>query len=268
MSYSEFAENTQIIIRGAGDLASCVAIKLHRCGFSVIMLDLAEPTVIRRTVSFAQAMFDGSAVVEGVKAVKTDIDNVKPFENKYIQVVADPEGKLIETLKPQILIDAILAKKNLGTTKDMAPFVVALGPGFTAGQDCDAVIETQRGHKLGSIIYSGSAIPNTGIPGLIGGYGKERVMHSPCSGTFKAVKKIGDLVQAGEAVAFVNDKPVITTISGKIRGMLHDGLVIPEGFKVADVDPRGEEIDHNLCSDKARAIAGGVLEAVLAYSAR
>lgn len=255
---------TLVIMRGAGDLATGVASRLHHAGFPIIMLDIPQPTVIRTTVSFAPALFTDSCTVEGIEAIKCD------FENAYetalsgkIAVVADPEGKLISVLKPRILIDAILAKRNLGTSIDMAPCVIALGPGFTAGKDCHAVIETKRGHRLGSIIYSGSAIPNTGIPGIIGGYGKERVMHSPTSGVFHAVSKIGDLVEAGQTIAYVDETPVITTIAGKVRGMLTSGLVVPEHFKVADVDPRGAETDHTTISDKARAIGGGVLEAVM-----
>lgn len=265
MKFTEFAEKTQIIIRGAGDLATGVAVKLFNCGFPIIMLESEKPTVIRRTVSFAEAMFSGRTVVEGIEAVKTDIDKVQQNCTDKIQVVADTDGILIPKLKPQIVIDAIIAKKNLGTRIDMAPFVVALGPGFCAGTDCHAVIETQRGHKLGTIIYKGSAAPNTGIPGLVAGYGIERVMHSPCAGTFKAVNEIGDIVKAGDTVAYVDKQPVVAKISGKVRGLLHDGLVVPEHFKVADIDPRGEEIDHSLCSDKARTIAGGVLEAILCF---
>ena len=253
-----------IIIRGAGDLATGTAIKLHNAGFPLIMLDIEKPTVIRRTVSFAQALFDGKAVVEGVCAVCCSFENALENARKgLVAVVADPEGKTIEKLRPDVVVDAIIAKKNLGTNKSMAPFTVALGPGFVAGKDVDAVIETKRGHTLGKIITEGSAIANTGIPGIIGGYGKERVMHSPCEGVFRGCRTIGDIVQAGDIIGYVGDTPVKTEIAGKLRGLLSDGLYVPEHFKLADVDPRGEQTDHTTCSDKARTIAGGVLEAVM-----
>lgn len=253
-----------IIIRGAGDLATGTAVRLHNAGFPLIMLDIEKPTVIRRTVSFAQAMFSGQAEVEGVKAVLCSPDNALETAKKgIVAVVADPEGRLIEKLRPDVVVDAIIAKKNLGTNRSMAPFTIALGPGFTAGKDVDVVIETMRGHTLGKIITEGSAIANTGVPGIIGGYGKERVIHSPCSGVFCAVRQIGDIVGEGETIGYVDETPVKTVISGKLRGVLSDNLHVPAGFKLADVDPRGEKTDHTTVSDKARAIAGGVLEAVM-----
>ena len=253
-----------IIIRGAGDLATGTAIKLHNAGFPLIMLDIEKPTVIRRTVSFAQALFDGETEVEGVRAVRcTASDALEKARRGLVAVVADPKGLLIEKLHPDVVVDAIIAKKNLGTNRAMAPFTVALGPGFSAGVDVDVVIETKRGHTLGKIIREGSAIPNTGIPGVIGGYGKERVMHSSCEGVFKSCRTIGDIVQAGDTIGYVGETPVKTEISGKLRGILSDGLYVPVHFKLADVDPRGEQTDHTTCSDKARTIAGGVLEAVM-----
>ena len=161
-----------------------------------------------------------------------------------------------------MVVDAIIAKKNLGTRVGMAPFVVALGPGFTAGVDADVVIETMRGHKLGRLIYEGRAMENTGTPGLIGGKGKERVIHSSRAGVFKGNREIGDIVEEGDIVAYVDDEPQFTTISGRLRGLLHDGLYVQEHFKIADVDPRGEETDHTTVSDKARALGGAVLEAI------
>ena len=255
-----------VVIRGAGDLATGTALRLHNSGFPVIMLDIEKPTVIRRTVSFAQALFSGQTEIEGVKALHCTLENAEnTARSGIIAVVADPGATILDKVKPAVLIDAIIAKKNLGTNRDMAPFTIALGPGFEAGKDVDVVIETKRGHTLGKVIREGCAIPNTGIPGVIGGYGKERVMHSPCSGTFHSFCKIGDIVQAGQAVGEVDGKPVITEISGKLRGLLSDGLYVPEHFKLADVDPRGEEVDHTTVSDKARAIAGGVLEAVMSH---
>jgi len=253
-----------IIIRGAGDLATGTALRLHNCGFPVIMLDIERPTVIRRTVSFAQALFSGETEIEGVKALRCTLENAETTARSgIIAVVADPGAKILDTVKPAVLIDAIIAKKNLGTNRNMAPFTVALGPGFEAGKDVDAVIETKRGHTLGSVIREGSAVPNTGIPGVIGGYGKERVMHSPCSGVFHSDLEIGALVEAGQTIGTVDGVPVITEIAGKLRGLLSNGLHVPELFKLADVDPRGASVDHTTVSDKARAIAGGVLEAVM-----
>ena len=253
-----------IIIRGAGDLATGTALRLHNAGFPLIMLDIEKPTVIRRTVSFAQALFSGETIVDGVHAVRCSMDDALGVAmSGKVAVVADPEGVLIGKLHPQVVVDAILAKKNLGTTRAMAPFTVALGPGFTAGKDVDVVIETKRGHTLGKIIREGSAIPNTGIPGIIGGYGKERVMHSPCAGVFVSCHRIGDLVSAGEVIGYVDSTPVTTEIAGKLRGILSDNRYVPEHFKLADVDPRGKDADHTTCSDMALAIGGGVLEAVM-----
>ena len=264
--YADGIFNNPIIIRGAGDLATAVAIRLHNSGFRVVCLEVAKPTVIRRTVSFAQAVFEGQACVEGVSARLVSIDDIdKAFSEDAIPVIADPSGESIRTLRPAVLIDAIIAKKNLGTSKDMAPFTVALGPGFVAGEDVDCVIETARGHNLARLIYSGSAAPNTGIPGNIEGFTSERVIYSPCSGTFHAVRKIGDIVVKGDVIAKVGDMPVPASIDGMIRGLLHDGLDVPEHFKIADIDPRGSRADYRTCSDKARALGGAVLEAVMNY---
>ena len=266
-----FWRDRLVVIRGAGDLATAVGIRLHKAGFSVIHLEVAQPTVIRSTVSFATAMFDGVTQVEDVTARKCEISEaLQVLDSGEVPVLVDPECKILDTLNPVALVDAILAKKNLGTNKSMAPFTVALGPGFEAGKDVDVVIETQRGHRLGVLIREGFAAPNTGIPGIIGGYGAERVMHTTASGIYRPIAKIGDLVKANQIVAYVDTEdgqnvPVITTIAGKVRGMLHAGLYVPEGFKVADVDPRGEATDHLTCSDKARAISGSVLEAIMSY---
>lgn len=266
-----------VVVRGAGDLATAVGIRLHNSGFDVVHLEVERPTVIRRTVSFASAMFDGIACVEGVVARKCDpSDILRVIDDGEIPVVADPECNVLGFLSPVALVDAIIAKRNLGTRIGMAPFTVALGPGFEAGKDVDAVVETQRGHRLGVVIKNGCAAQNTGVPGIIGGYGKERVMHAPCAGIFRPVSAIGDIVEADQTIAYVESRssdgvvesvPVVTAIAGKVRGMLHDGLEVPVGFKVADVDPRGEATDHLTCSDKARAISGSVLEAVMSFLA-
>ncbi len=256
-----------VIVRGGGDLATGVIVRLYKAGFKVLVLEVEKPTVIRTTVSLAQAMYSGQISLEGVQAVRcTDIKEASALlQQDKIPLLCDPEGTAIEALQPVCVVDAILAKKNLGTNMDMAPLVIALGPGFTASLDCDAVIETKRGHSLGRIITEGCAIPNTGVPGVIAGYGKERVIHSPASGNFQALRQIGDLVTAGDIIAKVGDVPVQATISGMIRGMLNSGLKVPTGFKIADIDPRGLEADYTTISDKARAIGGSVLEALDAF---
>ena len=262
--------NNLVIVRGAGDLATGTIIRLRNAGYDVIALEIEHPTVIRRTVSFADALFSGECIVEGIKAIKAkDISHaLSIMDNRDIPVLVDPEGNAIKTLKPFCVVDAILAKKNLGTKLDMAPFVVALGPGFEAGVDVDAVVETKRGHNLGRIIYSGTAIANTGIPGVIAGYGKERVMHSECEGKIRGIAPIGKIVEKGEIIAYIDESPVYASLSGRLRGLLHDGIYVPKGFKIADIDPRGEETDHLSISDKARAIAGGVLEAIDSFKNR
>ncbi len=254
-----------VVVRGAGDLATGTIIRLFKAGCKVIALETAEPTVIRRTVSFAEAVYDGEMTVEGVRAVlsNNDSDIRQALDEGSVPVVIDPSLSILERFQPVALVDAIIAKKNLGTKRGMAPVVIALGPGFEAGVDADAVIETKRGHTLGSVIYNGCAIPNSGIPGNIAGYAEERVIHSHVPGVFRGVKNIGDIVSKGDTIAYIGETPVEAPIDGKLRGLLHDGISVPQNFKIADIDPRGEEADHLTVSDKARAIAGGVLEALL-----
>ncbi len=255
----------RVIIKGAGDLASGVAHRLQQCGFKIAMLELPQPMVVRTSVAFAAAVYTGETEVEGVRArlVSSGEDPAGCWEKGVIPVYVDPRGELIDRFSPQILIDAIIAKHNTGTKINDAPVVVGLGPGFTAPQEVHAVVETKRGHDLGRVIYNGTAAPNTGIPGEIGGYGAERVLRAPADGTFQAQRKIGELVQAGETVAFVNGIPVVTAIEGMVRGMLFPGIEVKQGTKVGDIDPRGPEANCHSISDKARAIGGGVLEAIL-----
>ena len=261
-----------VLIRGAGDLASGVALRLWRAGLAVVMTDLPQPTAIRRTVCFSQAIRFGETTVEDVTAVlaKTPEDVKRALLGGKIPVLADPEARCRAWLRPDALVDAILAKKNLGTARDMAPLTIALGPGFTAGQDVDAVVETKRGHRLGRIIREGSAIANTGIPGIIGGYGKERVIHAAAAGVFEDVRRIGDIVAEGETIAQIRTAdgtitPVTTQITGILRGLLRSGYPVTPGFKIADIDPRREELSNCfLISDKSRCIAGSVLELVCA----
>ena len=253
-----------IIVRGGGDLATGVIIRLVHAGYPVLVLEIDKPTVIRTTVSLAQAMFEKETKVEDVKARRCeDIHTAFALiEQGIVPILCDPQGNSIQTLGPLCVVDAILAKKNLGTTIDDAPLVLALGPGFTAGKDCHYVIETKRGHSLARIIPEGEAIPNTGTPGLIGGFGKERVMHSPNPGIFHSEHQIGDLVEKDDIIAYVDETPIQATLSGMIRGLLNSGLSVAKGFKIIDIDPRGTDADYTTVSDKAKAIGGGVLEAL------
>ncbi|PVZ87980.1 hypothetical protein C9426_10320 [Serratia sp. S1B] len=257
-----------VVIRGAGDIATGVAIRLYHAGFQIVMLDVAQPTAIRRSVAFAQAMFDGSSCVESVTArVAKDVNEAFDFINRgEIALLIDEEAHSLKQLNPRFLVDAILAKQNLGTQRTMAPITIALGPGFNAGQDCDAVIETNRGHNLGRVIYQGYAHPNTGIPGDIGGHTLRRVIRAPTDGLMQCHVALGDLVQEGDIVAHCGEAPVIAPISGMVRGLLQDGLATLAGSKIGDIDPRGIEADYTTVSDKARAIAGAVLEAMLKLS--
>lgn len=254
-----------VIIRGAGDLATGIALRLKRAHISVIMTDIPAPTAIRRTVAFSQAIVLGETKVEDVTArrVETPEAAMALLQENVVPVLADPEGACISILKPDAVVDAILAKKNLGTHMDMAPVVIAVGPGFTAGVDCHAAVETMRGHTLGRVLYTGSPIPNTGVPGNIGGYTVERVLRAPASGVFKPCLEIGAMVKAGDVAAMVGDTPMLCTIDGCLRGLLQDGIEVFEGMKCGDIDPRCKP-DHCLCtSDKALAVGGGVLEALL-----
>ena len=253
-----------VYVRGAGDIATGVAARLVRAGVSVVMSDIATPTCIRRTIAFCEAIRLGECQVEGIRArlAHTAAEARTIAGTGDVAVVVDPQCRMLAELKPDAVVDAILAKRNLGTTCDMAPAVIAVGPGFTAPVDCHAVVETKRGHFLGRVIWDGSPAVNTGVPGIIGGYGKERVMHSPAAGTFYSPRAIGDIVHAGDIVAYVDDVPVTTAIDGCLRGLLANGIQVPEGFKCADVDPRGDASYINYISDKATAVGGGVLEAL------
>lgn len=257
-----------VLIRGAGDLASGIALRLFRSGFSVVMTDLPQPTAIRRTVSFSQALRFGQTTVEDVTAVRvqTKYGVCAALDEGKIPVLADPGAGCITWLRPDALVDAILAKRNLGTKITDAPLVIGVGPGFTAGQDCHAVVETMRGHTLGRVIREGQALPNTNIPGLIGGFAGERVLRAPDDGVFHQLHEIGDLVEAGETVGEVNGKPMACTISGVLRGILADGTPVFKGMKSGDVDPRAQVENCYTASDKAIAIGGGVLQAILEYT--
>lgn len=301
-------KNLLIICRGAGDLATGIIHRLHRAGHRVIALETDYPAAIRRQVSFCEAVYDGSVAVEGVTArlvpaladAETDTEtysgiNDTPaahivsekwdssaieavLEAGEVPLLIDPKGESIALLKPDVVVDAIIAKKNLGTTINMAPLVIGVGPGFTAGQDVHLVIESMRGHNLARIITDGMARPNTGVPGNIAGFTSERVIHAPAAGYIHDVRKIGDIVQKGAEIARIYpDKesydnalseyvPVNATITGIIRGLIREGYYFREGFKIADIDPRESELTNCFTiSDKARSIAGSVLEAVSAF---
>ena len=270
-----------IVVRGAGDLATGTIHRLKKAGFRLLVLEAEHPAAIRRQVALSEAVYAGSARVEDVEAVRMDVDLAEKKNRKElleqemeriwkkdgVPVLVDPAGLSIAALRPAIVVDAILAKKNLGTTKEMAPLVIALGPGFTAGEDVDVVIETKRGHNLGRVIRSGSAVPNTGIPGIIGGYGKERVMHAQAEGILRNAASIGDIVEARAVIAEIETEkgtvPVEASLSGLLRGLIRDGYPVTKGFKIADIDPRKEELQNCFTiSDKARCIAGSVLEVI------
>lgn len=255
----------KVVIRGGGDLATGVAHRLYKAGFSVVMTEQKQPSVIRRTVAFANVLYEEGMTVEGVcaRAVHSREEVEEAWRRGEIPVWPEEAGKVCQTLQADVLVDATLSKKNTGVNRGMAPIVIGIGPGFEAGVDVDAVVESQRGHHLGRVLYQGRAAPNSGVPGIIDGVGRERLLKAPCEGVFQAKASIGDVVKAGQKVATVGDKPVVTAIDGLLRGLLADGLSVTEGFKVGDVDPR---INPDYCttiSDKARAMGGAVLEAVM-----
>ena len=259
-----------IIVRGGGDLATGTIYKLKKSGFPVLILEVPNPSAIRRNVAFCEAVYQGNQTVEDMTCQRANSPEEarELLQAGKLAVLVDPKGESIPILKPLAVVDGILAKKNLGTNREMAPITVALGPGFVTGRDVDAVIETKRGHHLGRVLWTGSAAPNTGIPGIIGGYGKERVIHCPAEGILRNVKKITDTVSRGEVIARVETKdgivPVEATLDGILRGLIRDGYPVKVGFKMADIDPRLDELENCFTiSDKARCIAGGVLEAIL-----
>lgn len=287
-------ENQMVVVRGGGDLGTGVALRLQRVGWRVLMCELAQPLVIRRTVAFASAVYDGSIEVEGVVAQR--IDRVAEADRIWavdqVPVLIDPDWSLSRSLHPSLIVDAVMAKRNLGTRLDEAPIVIGLGPGFTVGVDCHAVIETQRGHNLGRVYYQGAAVPDTGTPGKIDGEDALRVVRAPSAGVFYGHRNIGEPVTAGNVIGRVitldgsvtdsgawrvatadrdSSRPLgqvlRTKIDGVLRGLLHDGLLIAAGTKVADVDPRAEPSYCFTVSDKSLAVGGGVLEATL-YLAR
>jgi len=258
--------NLKIIMRGAGDLATGVALRLHRSGFKrLLLLETRHPLAVRRLVSFSEAINIGKVSIEDVTAIR--IDDVGILEqwqpDNTIPIVIDPTGESIHKLQPDIVIDAIIAKRNLGTGIDDAELVIGLGPGFTAGKDVHCVIETKRGHNLGRVIHDGTAAPDTGIPGNIDGYTNERLLRAPNAGIFETNCNIGDRVSKGDCVATVDSSPIIANISGVIRGLLRSATPVDKSTKLGDIDPRGKVAFCTTASDKAMAVGGGVLEAIL-----
>lgn len=257
-------------IRGAGDLATGIALRLHRAGLQVVMCDISVPTAVRRTVSFSEAIRLGEYEVEGVRArlAASPEAALAIVRQGDVAVIVDEDAKSARSLQPQVLVDAIIAKRNLGTRMDMAPVVIGVGPGFAAGIDCHAAIETKRGHYLGSVLYKGSPIPNTGVPGNIGGFTTERVLRAPSDGLFHPLLAIGDEVRAGDIAATVGGVPLPCTIDGILRGLLQEGVPVFRGMKAGDIDPRCERAHCFSASDKARAVGGGVLEAICHFTHR
>jgi len=255
----------RVVVKGGGDLGTGVAWRLHRCGFDVLVTETERPTVIRRAVAFASAVFERAITVDGVTArlVADDAEISETWAAGAVPVMVDPEGLVVGRLQPEGVVDGIMAKRNLGTRITDAPIVVALGPGFAAGLDCHAVVETNRGHNLGRVILDGSAEPNTGVPGTVGGESARRVLRAPIPGLFEGVRAIGDEVKAGELVARVDGEPIRARVDGVVRGLMRDGVAVREGMKVGDVDPRGIVGHCFTISDKALAVAGGVVEAIL-----
>ena len=256
-----------IIIKGAGEMATGIACRLYRANFRrILMLETSSPLAVRRQVSFCEAVYENSMTVEGIEAVRIgdDIERHAVWAGGKIAVQVDPQAKSNSRCKPDVFIDATLAKRNLGTSRADAPLVIALGPGFTAGTDCHVVVETNRGHNLGRLIDSGPAAENTGIPGDIGGYTAERVLRAPASGLLITDKQIGDHVRKGEDICRVGTADVSAQIDGILRGLIRPGSIVAKGLKIGDVDPRGELGYCDTISEKARALGGAVLEAMLA----
>lgn len=255
-----------ISIKGAGEIASAVAWRLYMANMrNIFMMECSKPLAVRRRVSFCEAVYDGTNEVENVKAVLChDVHEIKRcWQNETIAVSVDPTWKMLTQLPINVVVDAVLAKQNLGTTMDEAQLVIGLGPGFIAGHDVDVVVETNRGHNLGRIFLAGSAEPNTGIPGNINGYTEQRVLRAPVEGRFISSKKIGDFVEKGEVLGKVDKMEVAAQISGILRGLIRPNSDVRKGLKIGDIDPRGEQDYCYTISDKARAISGSVLEAIL-----
>jgi len=266
---SERVNNSTIVVRGGGDIATGVVQKFHRSGFHVLILETQAPTAIRRSVSLCEAVYDSLAHVEDVACRRvTSADELKIcWHEGVVPLLIDPEGKTIKDIMPKAVIDAILAKRNLGTNRCMADITIALGPGFDAGKDVQIVIETMRGHDLGRLILDGYAKPDTGIPAEVGGESTRRVIRSPSAGTVTHRKQIGSIVEHGEVLFTVGGDEVCAPFRGLLRGLIREGIRVDKGMKTADVDPR-TDVDWRTISDKARCIGGAALEAYYYLSSR
>lgn len=253
----------KVLILGAGELASATAHRLFRAGFNVALTEVNEPLAIRRAVSFCSAVWDGEIVVEGIRGRLWAPNTLFSAARDHVAVVVDPEASLAGTWHPDVLVDARLLKRSRVTSVALAPLVISLGPGAVCGRDAHLVVETHRGHDLGRLIETGSASADTGVPGAIAGATAERVLRAPAAGRVRGVRAIGDLVQTGDLVAWVDEEPVRAKIAGVLRGILHDGVAVTSNTKLADVDPRGEVRACFTLSDKSRTISGAVLEAIL-----
>ena len=260
-------DDVRVLIKGAGDLATGVAVRLWHAGFRVAMTELEQPVAIRRTVAFSEAIYDGKTVVEGVTALRVrDGAGIEvAWRMNAIPVMVDPGGKCGADLKPEVVVDAIIAKRNLGTQIHDAPFVIGLGPGFTVGYDVHAVVETNRGHYLGRVLWTGGAQPNSGVSSKVNEIGHERVIYAPTEGTFRHQQAIGAMLNIGDLVGRVHETPVAAPIRGVLRGLIHDGVYVNTSMKIGDVDPRGIPDHCWTVSDKALAVGGGVLEAILVH---
>jgi len=263
-------KNQWIFVRGGGDIATGTIHKLYRSGYPVLILEIENPSAIRRQVAFSEAVYDGESQIEGVTCVRvSSFEEAKTaIKEDKIPLLIDARCDILKKVKPWAVVDGILAKKNLGTNRAMAKKTIGLGPGFVAGKDVDIVVETMRGHNLGRIIEEGMATPNTGIPGVIAGYGKERVLHAECAGRLYGKVKIGDTVEKNQVIAVIrdgeNEVEVKASLTGLVRGLIRDGYAVTKGFKIADIDPRQSEYKNCFTiSDKARCIAGAVLEGLL-----
>lgn len=254
----------KVLIKGAGDLASGVAMAFHKSGFQVLMTEVEQPTVIRRSVAFANSIYEAKMEIEGVTGIHVTEENYADYlEKGNIGIIIDPDGAIKNIYKPDIIVDAILAKKNLGTKKNDAPIVIGCGPGFSAGEDCHLVIETKRGHYLGKIIENGSAIKNSGIPGIVEGRGLERVLYSPVAGKIKHLKKLGDIVEQDDIILKVDGIPVKSPFKGVLRGLIVEGMLVSENMKIGDVDPRLFPEYCYTISEKAKAIGRAAVEGTL-----